>query len=110
MATKYEQRKSFFDNINLLVKSEQIDIFKILKNSGDSFTENSNGIFFDVMALSDETFNKMESFMKFVLATRQEDQERANKLQNILDPKHNLEKNSEIPSDEKTKDSFSVAL
>jgi len=85
MSSKYEQRKKFFDNINLLVKSEQIDMFKILKNSGDSFTENSNGIFFDVMALSDETFNKMESFMKFVLTTRQEDQERMKKLHDILD-------------------------
>lgn len=85
MDTQYEQRKQFFDNINLLVKSEQIEMFKILKNSEDSFTENSNGIFFDVMALSDQTFHKMENFMKFVLTTRQEDQERVNKLQHIID-------------------------
>jgi hypothetical protein len=85
MSSKYEQRKQFFDNINLLVKSEQIDMFKILKNSGSSFTENSNGIFFDVMTLSDETFNKMENFMSFVLKTRQEDQERTTKLKKMMD-------------------------
>lgn len=83
MSTKYEERKIFFDNINLLVKSEQIQMFRLLKKGGDSFTENSNGVFFDVMAISDDTFFKMDNFMKFVLKTRQEDNDRTKRLEEI---------------------------
>jgi hypothetical protein len=62
--------------LSLLVKSEQIEIFKILRRNDENYTENSNGIFFDVLAIKDTTYNAMSNFMGFCLKTRQEDTER----------------------------------
>ena len=42
---KYQERRKLYDNLSLLVKSEQIEIFKILRKNDENYTENSNGIF-----------------------------------------------------------------
>jgi len=70
---KYQERRKLYDNLSLLVKSEQIEIFKILRKNDENYTENSNGIFFDILTVSDKTYRDMSSFMDFCLKTRQED-------------------------------------
>jgi hypothetical protein len=61
----YEVRKQFIENLKKLVKSEQEEIFRILKRSNGEYSENSNGIFFDVIKLSPDIFDKMNEFMTF---------------------------------------------
>lgn len=73
MTDKYQQRRQLFDNLALLVKSEQIEIFKILKKYDEKYTENSNGIFFDVMNINDAAYEEMNTFMEFCMKTRKED-------------------------------------
>jgi len=76
----YEDRKLFADNLKNLVRTEYEQIFRILKTYKQDFTENSNGIFFDISSLTDECFIEMQKFMEFCIQTRQEDRERSNEM------------------------------
>jgi hypothetical protein len=83
MGDKYQLRRQLFDNLALLVKSEQLEILKILKNNNENFTENSNGIFFDVLLIGDKSYEEMNSFMEFCLKTRKEDSIRSQTLKEM---------------------------
>ena len=79
----YEDRKKIFDTINLLVKSEQEEVFRIIRKTRESYTENSNGIFFDLSALSEDTISVIRDYLTFCLKTRQEDEVRLKDLETI---------------------------
>ncbi len=79
----YEERREFHTNMSILVKSEYEELYRILKLSEESFSENSNGIFFDIMSLSDATFEKMNNYMNFCMETRKNQHERIEQLKNI---------------------------
>jgi len=73
MDTKeYERRRFFLDALKKLHISEYIDIVKILKKENVEYSENSNGIFFDVAKLTQSTFNVLEKYMDFVHTNRME--------------------------------------
>jgi hypothetical protein len=72
----YELRKHFLENLKILNKSEKEELFRILTITKSSFTENSNGIFFDVSKLSKDTFDQMLQFLEFCKKNRQEFQQR----------------------------------
>jgi dsDNA-specific endonuclease/ATPase MutS2 len=67
MNATYEERKNIFEHIKLLVKSEQEEIFRIIRKTKDNYTENSNGIFFDLTTISDEAFNQIQEYISFCL-------------------------------------------
>jgi hypothetical protein len=69
---EYEQRKLFAEDVKILVKNEMEEIYKILKSSNAEFSENSNGVFFDVSKLPDDIFNKLKAFMVFCKNNRDE--------------------------------------
>lgn len=79
----YEQRKKFHEDLKHLVKSEYEQIFRILKKYEQQYTENSNGIFFDVMTISEESFKEMVQFMNFCLENRRQESERISELANL---------------------------
>jgi hypothetical protein len=62
MNDDYEKRKQLLEEIKLLNKIEQEGIFRILKSTNSPYSENSNGIFFDVVKISVETFEQMRQF------------------------------------------------
>jgi choline kinase len=82
---EYEKRKVLFENLKMLATSEYEEIFRILKRNNESYTENSNGIFFDVMNIKNETYSDMEKFMSFCLKTRQNDIDRQKELEEYRD-------------------------
>ena len=79
----YEERRKIFDNIKVLVKSEQEELFRIIRKSKENYTENSNGIFFDLSILSENTFSQIKEYLDFCLKTRQEDENRLLELETI---------------------------
>ena len=83
MATAYEERKRVFENIKVLVKPEQEEVFRIIRKTKENYTENSNGIFFDLATVSDDSFNQIKEYIEFCLKTRQEDAERLKELETI---------------------------
>ena len=83
MVTNYEERKQTFEYFKLLVKSEQEEIFRILRKTKENYTENSNGVFFDLSQISEETFSQIKEYLNFCLKTRQEDAARLKELETI---------------------------
>ncbi len=83
MASSYEERKKIFEYIKVLVRPEQEEIFRIIRKTKENYTENSNGIFFDLSTVSDDTFNQIKEYLDFCLKTRQEDADRLKELETI---------------------------
>jgi len=77
----YDERKELFENIKVLVKPEQDEIFRMIRKSKEAYTENSNGLFFDLSSVSEDTFYEMKEYIKFCLKTRQEHDERLKELE-----------------------------
>jgi hypothetical protein len=58
------------EEIPTLSKPELEEIYKILKNSKAEYSENSNGVFFDICKLPAEVFAEIQKFMEFCRKTR----------------------------------------
>jgi len=69
---EYEDRKKMLDELKRLVKSEQEQIFAILKKHKMEFSENTNGVFFDMSRVSKIAFDDMKAFITFCQANRTE--------------------------------------
>jgi len=97
----YERRRQLFENIKQLVKPEQEHILKLLRKYKESYTENSNGIFFDLINICDVAFTSIEEYLEFCIKNRQEEKERLdelNRLRNetyVEEDENSEDKNSE---------------
>lgn len=69
---EYEERKQFLEELKKLVKSEQEQIFTILKKYKVDYSENSNGVFFDLSKVPQAPFEEMKKFLVFCQANRSE--------------------------------------
>jgi hypothetical protein len=68
--SEYDERKKLLEEIPTLSKPELEEIYKILKNSKAEYSENSNGVFFDICKLPAEVFAEIQKFMEFCRKTR----------------------------------------
>jgi hypothetical protein len=87
----YETRKLFLENLKILNKSEKEEIFRILTVTKSVYTENSNGIFFDISKLSQDAFDQMIKFLEFCKKNRQDfldREEEEKKVQDILNQQY----------------------
>lgn len=69
---EYEDRKRVLSELKKLVKSEQEQIFLILKRYKLEYSENSNGVFFDMSRIPSEPFDEIQKFLTFCQANRSE--------------------------------------
>jgi dsDNA-specific endonuclease/ATPase MutS2 len=72
MVSTYEDRKKMFDTMKILVKSEQEEIYRIIRKSKETYTENSNGIFFDMASISEPSYLQIKEYLDFCLKTRED--------------------------------------
>lgn len=82
---EYEQRRKFLEELKSLTKQEHVKIFQILRDATAEFSENSNGIFFDVAKLSTETFQKLQTYMEFCRAVRKDQDAREAEMEGLRD-------------------------
>jgi hypothetical protein len=68
---EYERRKRFLDGIRSLTKAEHIEIIRILKTHEAEYSENTNGVFFNICALEQPVFDALELFLSFTQKNRQ---------------------------------------
>lgn len=68
---EYERRKRFLDGIKILTKAEHIEIVRILQKFETEYSENTNGIFFNVCAIPQNVFDSLELFLSFTQTNRQ---------------------------------------
>jgi hypothetical protein len=69
-STEYDERKKFLDDVKTLSKPEMEELYRIIKKSKAEYSENSNGVFFDLCKLPAEVFGEMLKFMQFAQKTR----------------------------------------
>lgn len=90
MDTKeYERRKLFLSALKKLHTSEYIDILRILKQEQVDFSENTNGVFFDIASLEQKTFDVLEKYMNFVNTNRKSLAEREQQINKLQEPQEN---------------------
>jgi hypothetical protein len=76
----YEQRKKLADELKELTKDQYEEVFRIIKRSGATYSENSNGIFFDLNTLPNDSVEVLSRFMELVLSQRVEEKRRLDDL------------------------------
>ncbi len=81
----YEERKVFFESLKILVKSEYEEVYRILRKNKEPHTENSNGIFFDVAAVQETTFQELKEYMRFCLENRRTEEARTKELATLTE-------------------------
>ena len=81
--SEYEAKKQVLESIKTLSKEEYEELFRILKRNNIEYTENSNGIFFDLAPLTTDIFQKIVSFLEFCKEQRKSEEVRSNEL-NLL--------------------------
>lgn len=84
---EYEERKVFLEELKKLVISEQEEIFRLLKRGGCEFSQNTNGIFFDVSKVPADIFQQMKKFLIFCQENRKNFEERDREME---DSRQNL--------------------
>jgi len=83
MSNTYDARKKIFEDIKLLQRPEQEELFRIIRKTKETYSENSNGIFFDLSTISEEAFQQIDEYLSFCFKTRQDHEERLKELENI---------------------------
>ena len=73
----YEQRKEFCKEMSLLSRPELEELYRILRREGGVFSENSNGIFFDVASLPAPVFEALWKFLNFCKSNAKDLEERS---------------------------------
>jgi hypothetical protein len=79
----YEDRKQFLEQMGTLSRAELEEVFRIIKRHNDNFSENTNGIFFDISTLRDDTFVSLNEFMDFCMKNREEQKARIDEMKTI---------------------------
>lgn len=69
---EYEERKRALEEIKFLSKVEQEEVFVILKLTSSEYSENSNGIFFDLCKLPADAFTQIQKYLDFCRKNRDE--------------------------------------
>jgi hypothetical protein len=85
--TEYEERKQCLEELKLLSKTEHIKIFEILKEHSVDYSENCNGIFFDLVKVSASAFSAIKQYLEFCSTIRNEEslrEEEERKAQDCL--------------------------
>jgi len=69
---EYERRRQFLDGLKTLTKAEYIEIVRILQKHEVEFSENANGVFFNVSNLAQPIFDALELFLRFTQSNRRD--------------------------------------
>ena len=69
---EYEERKRILNDLKKLVKPEQEQVFLILKRYKVDYSENSNGVFFDLNRVAKEPFEEVQKFLTFCQTNRKD--------------------------------------
>jgi len=84
MADDYDRRKEFCKDIESLSRSEIEELYRILRREGGEYSENSNGIFFDVATLPANVFEALWKFIEFCKTNAKTLEERTKLMGNLV--------------------------
>lgn len=100
------------DNISLLQETEHLEIFKIIKQDTDKYSENKNGIFINLSKLSNKTLQHLNNFVYFCFDNKKKLELEKKKRENLKesiniidsDDENDDSNSSDYDSDESTSD------
>lgn len=70
--SEYERRRVFHESLKGLTKAEYVEIIRLLNKYEETYSENLNGVFFNVCTVSQVTFDALELFLKFTQSNRRD--------------------------------------
>ena len=71
-SSEYERRRVFHESLKGLTKAENVEIIRLLNKYEETYSENLNGVFFNVCTISQVTFDALELFLKFTQSNRRD--------------------------------------
>jgi hypothetical protein len=80
---EYDRRRKIWETIKTLVKSEQEELYRILKRGNFEVTENTNGVFFDLSKLPQPLFEQIVKFIEFCTQNRVRFEERDKEMDSL---------------------------
>ncbi len=66
----FETRKRVFEELKRFNRTELEELYKVLRRCSEEISENSNGIFFDLLSLKEDTITKIEELIVFCKENR----------------------------------------
>ena len=66
----FETRKRVFEEVKRFNRTELEELYKVLRRCSEEISENSNGIFFDLLSLKEDTIVKIEELIVFCKENR----------------------------------------
>jgi hypothetical protein len=69
---EYDFRKQFLSDLKAISKTEAQKVFEIIKHNKVEYSENSNGIFFDMTKVNTEAFKELTAYIQFCKKIREE--------------------------------------
>lgn len=79
----YETRKSLADELKVLAKEEYEEVFRIIKRAGVAYSENSNGVHFDLSSVNAECVEQISKFLELCKTQRVEQEVRSKELEGL---------------------------
>ena len=77
----FETRKRLHEEIKKFNRTEQEELFRILKRENEEVSENRNGIFFDLTVIKESTLNKIKEWITFCKKNTTEFEEREKEME-----------------------------
>lgn len=74
---EYDRRKQFLQEITSLTNAELVEIVRILKKHNFQYSENSNGVFFNIAVVPQELFEELHGFINFTNKNRKSIEDRS---------------------------------
>jgi hypothetical protein len=76
----YDLRKKLAEELKVLSKDQYEEVYRIIKRAGAPYSENSNGIFFDLNVVADEVIDQLAHFIQLVRLQEAEEKRRLDDL------------------------------
>lgn len=80
---EYEQRKHALEDFKSLDKDEYEEIFRIIKRNNIPFTENNNGVHFDLCYVDQVTLLQILKFLELCKAQRDNEEVRSKEMDTL---------------------------
>lgn len=78
---EYERRKKLLETIRGFSRAEQEEVYRILKKNQETVSENSNGLFFDLVVLKSQTIHDLEGWKLFCQTNRDTFEQRSKEIE-----------------------------
>ena len=85
---EFETRKKIFEEVKNFTRTEQEELYRILRRCSEEMSENRNGIFFDMMVLKSSTIEKIEEWILFCHKNRASFETREKQMTSLAEEIH----------------------